>query len=169
MMTIENRTKAPPAALAADLRQLVNEETLLRITLEAVADSEPFRPVTGIGSDHLGNPMMLTLISYAYASGIYSSQEIENALLRDKTMRYICARKFPRWQDLRRFRRGHRARIERALAAVVLRLYVEHVLPGRPEIASQLMSAGNPNDFAQRESEQRLQTAILMDGVEADT
>src|SRR5690242_12457071 len=104
MMTIENKTKAPPAALPADLRQLVNEEVLLRITLETVADSDPFRPVTGIGGDHFSSPMMLTLISYAYSCGIYSSQEIESAVQRDKTMRYICARKFPRWQDLRRFR-----------------------------------------------------------------
>src|SRR5438132_181668 len=109
MMRIENRNSPPFQLLAGDLRKVADEATLLRITLEAVTEQQAFADRRST-SDNL--PMLLTLTSYAYASGIYSSQEIEQGVLHDPTLRYICAHHFPSWHYIRRFRRNHRRSVE---------------------------------------------------------
>jgi hypothetical protein len=111
--------------------------------------------------------MLLTLVCYAYGTGIYGSADLEGALLRDQTLRYICARQFPRWQDIRRFRRGNRARIEQTLSAVLMRVFLEHLVPAAPEVVGQL-SMTKICEQIQAEASHRIETAILMDGVEID-
>src|SRR5438045_9618799 len=108
------------------------------MTLETVADLEASRSPAIPAEARLALPMMLTLICYSYSIGLYGSLDIENALLRDGTLRYICARKFPCWQDVRRFRRANRSRIEQILSAVVTRVCLQHLFPTSPNLAAQL-------------------------------
>ena len=164
MMTIDNRNVGA-VNLPPDLRTVVDERTLLRIILESIPEGDSARTAGSEGS--FRPTMMLTLVSYAYAIGVYGSADLESALLRDPTLRYICARQFPGWQDIRRFRRGNRARIELTLSAVLMRVFLEHLFPSSPEAAAQL-SMMKLCEQIQAEANHRIETAILLDGVEVD-
>ena len=64
--------------------------------------------------------MMLTLLTYGYATDLHSSDDIEWASRSDATVRYICARTHPDWQTIRRFRRANRQWIEQCLVLVYM-------------------------------------------------
>lgn len=63
--------------------------------------------------------MMLTLLSYCYAAGIFGSRHVEQAIEDDPTVRYICARTRPRERDIRQFRRQYRAQIRACLIQIL--------------------------------------------------
>jgi hypothetical protein len=66
------------------------------------------------------NPaQIVTLLTYCYARGIYSSEEIEARLPNDKAIAYICAGVKPDWHLLRRFRRQHVFLLIEALAQLI--------------------------------------------------
>jgi len=165
MMTIDNRNIGA-ANLPPDLRTVVDERTLLRLILESIPEGDAARPAAPATEVSLRPPMMLTLICYSYAIGLYGSTDLESMLLQDRTLRYICARQFPRWQDIRRFRRGNRARIEQTLSAVLMRVFLEHLFPSVPEMAT--LSMIKLCEQIQVEANHRIETAILLDGVEVD-
>ena len=50
-------------------------------------------------------PVLRTILTYCYAAGIWSSEDIQAACLHDPTVRYICANDFPSWPVIREFRR----------------------------------------------------------------
>jgi hypothetical protein len=60
--------------------------------------------------------MLLSLLTYCYATGVFSSQDIEAACRQDPVARYLCANNFPDAKTLRRFRRLHREQIRQSLA-----------------------------------------------------
>jgi hypothetical protein len=66
--------------------------------------------------------MLLAILTYCYALGIYSSRSIERRICRDDTLRYLCAWKFANRKLLRRFRDQNRRVIERCLLEVCLAL-----------------------------------------------
>jgi hypothetical protein len=59
--------------------------------------------------------MLLTLLTFCYASGIYGSQDILQAIQSRESVRYICAHNYPDWAVLRKFRRAYRSQLEQAL------------------------------------------------------
>ena len=167
-MTIENQNLI--GSLPSDLRTLIDEASLLEIVLESVADvgavgrkafnSASVRPESSA-------PMMLTLLTYSYAAGIFGSRDIEAAIYQDRTLRYICAHKYPTWHDIRRFRRLHREWVQKILGATLTEVSVQYLFPFYPE------TAGNPprSDFDAQVAMAvagRLEAAIIMDGVEMD-
>lgn len=109
------------AALAPeDLTQGLPEYAALALALEAVqsVDWPEFKwhgPTPG--------PVLETLLTYAYARGVYISADIEAACREDAAFRYCCAREFPAAQELRQFRRAFKPWIEQSLAA-----FCEHLL-----------------------------------------
>jgi hypothetical protein len=62
--------------------------------------------------------MLLTLLTYCYAAGIYGSEDIEWACEHDVTVRYICANTLPTQDNIRRFRRANRPWVEACLVWV---------------------------------------------------
>src|SRR5688500_11192746 len=109
-----------------DLRQRLGTNKLLRWALEAP------QAVAGAAAETLharfGDfrpQMMLTLLSFAYASSCYGSEDIERAIESDRTFRYICARVYPDSKAIRRFRRLFRAALDQSLAYVLRQAAVE--------------------------------------------
>src|SRR6266852_272674 len=138
-MTIENGTLG--ASLPTDLRMLVDESCLLHLALESVANagSTNLKPFNGLpGQVPLSAPMMLTLISYSYAVGIFGSRDIECAIYEDQTLRYICAGQRPAWHDIRRFRRMHRDLVQKVLRSVLTQFCLQYIFPFYPELAGNL-------------------------------
>jgi hypothetical protein len=84
----------PPFLLPPDLREWVPEDDLAHFVLEAVerVDLRHFRVnERGSGSPQYPPRLMLALLIYGYANGIFSSRRIERATYRDLGVRYLTA------------------------------------------------------------------------------
>ena len=64
---------------------------------------------------------MVCLLSFAYATGRFNSQEIAEAAWSDAMLRAICDGRAPFAQELRTFRRHNRSVLEPVLAGVFVR------------------------------------------------
>jgi transposase len=93
---------------------------------------------------------LLAMMTYCYASEIYSSTDIEDLMLRDTNFRTVCGNQIPDASTLRRFRRHNREAIETCLASV-LRALAEQ-------------SGKHLSDIeVMEEAHQLVMTAIVMD------
>ena len=64
--------------------------------------------------------LMLALLIYAYANGIFSSRRIERATYRDIGVRYVAANTHPDHDTIATFRRANKAAFEAAFLQVLL-------------------------------------------------
>lgn len=94
--------------------------------------------------------VIVGLLSYYYASDVFSSADIEDAMRRDGEFRRLCTGEFPDAQMLRRFRRQNREAVEHCLC-VVLRQLADQ----RGERLTEVEIIADAH--------QRITTAILMD------
>ncbi len=95
--------------LPEDMRDWVREDDLVHFVIEAVEkmDLRGFRVnVRGTGDAQYPPSMMLSLLIYCYANGIFSSRRIEAATWRDVAVRYLCANTHPDHDTICRFRAG---------------------------------------------------------------
>lgn len=110
-------------SLPPDLDALLSGGNLLKVVLEAVLDlDDPAQclPFTDHPADHPHPQRLLALLAYCYASGLYDSEQIEQAALADPALRSLCGATYPTSQDLRQFRRQHRTVLRICLAKVLL-------------------------------------------------
>ena len=93
---------------------------------------------------------LLAVMTYCYASEIYSSEDIEDLMLRDSSFRAFCDNQVPDARTLRHFRRYNREAIETCLAAVLRALAVQ--------------SGAHPTDSEILEqAHQQVMNAVMMD------
>ena len=97
-----------PMLLPPDLREWVPEDDLVHFVIEAVEGM----PLTsfkvncrGTGSQQYPPKMMLALLIYCYANGIFSSRRIERATYRDIGVRYLTGDTHPDHDTICTFRR----------------------------------------------------------------
>ena len=111
---------------SADVSSWMSNRDLVSLILDVVQtiESPKLDPNPAVDFNGILRPrMMVTVLSYCYATGMYSSQEIESAIVKNETVRYLCARTYPTWQDLLRFRRQHKELIHEALSKVLQTAY----------------------------------------------
>ena len=104
-----------------DLRQWLGTAELVKLVLEAVQKVDwSFPPLMTLRQQErrFRPQILLTLLSYSYASGLYESEEIEAGVYSDATLRYLAAKSFPDRRTLRRFRRQQRELIKQCLIHV---------------------------------------------------
>ena len=77
------------------------------------------RPIPG-GKPQYHPRLLLALLIYAYANGIFSSRRIERATHRDIGVRYVAANLHPDHDTIAAFRRANRAAFEAAFLQVLL-------------------------------------------------
>jgi transposase/Skp family chaperone for outer membrane proteins len=97
-----------PMLLPPDLRDWVPEDDLVHFVIEAVdrLPLESFRVNhRGTGDKQFPPHMMLALLVYSYANGLFSSRKIERATYRDVAIRYLCAGTHPDHDTICKFRR----------------------------------------------------------------
>jgi hypothetical protein len=117
---MQERDQSFQAQLSRDLRDFVEERTLVRLTLESV-NSE----LQGEGSERVhvlapGWPrVFLTVLTYGYGTGVYASEHIEAQAQRDPSLRYLAARLPFSGDELRRFRRMNRPLVEDCLSRLI--------------------------------------------------
>jgi hypothetical protein len=96
----------------------LSESALASLVLAAVqqTDAASLNRVAPMNSGMAYEPrLLLALVTYCYALGIYGSQDVEAMMRADKIFRFLCGGEFPGWQAIRRFRRHNRERIQRCL------------------------------------------------------
>ena len=112
-----------PFLLPPDLREWVPEDDLAHFVLEAVerVDLRHFRVnERGSGSPQYPPRLMLALLIYSYANGIFSSRRIERATYRDLGVRYLAANTHPDHDTICKFRRENEAAIAETFLQVLL-------------------------------------------------
>ncbi|MBX3732251.1 MAG: transposase [Verrucomicrobiae bacterium] len=139
-----------------DLAETVGAVRLMQLALEAVAAEEiQAREFRGAdGTPACSYRMLATLMSYAYARGLLSSEDIENQVRTDADLRYLCARELPDAQALRQFRRREWACLNR----VLVRLLASAAAQG----------ASNPPRDPEGEAAGRMERAAAADSLALD-
>ena len=94
--------------LPADLHEWVSDNHLVKFVVEAVSITDTGCAVVnhrGTGSQQYPPTMMLELLIYCYATGLFSSRKIERATYDSVAARYVCANTHPDHDTIAKFRR----------------------------------------------------------------
>jgi hypothetical protein len=156
-------------ALSSDLTRCVGERGLLKLALDAVLtlDTAKLKEARRRSPD-FSPQMMLTLLTYCYSASLYGSRDIEWMIRRDRTVRYICARTYPDWQSLRRFRRQHRELLRQCLAYVMKQTWALKFDEGEADYVGYEWFESELLDLVNQSALSRLDFAALMDGAESE-
>lgn len=109
--------------LPPDLSDWVGDDDLAHFIVEAVerVDMGAFHVSrTGSGKAQYHPRMMLGLLIYCYANGIFSSRRIEQATYRNVSVRFVAANTHPDHDTIATFRRNNAVAFEAAFAQVLL-------------------------------------------------
>jgi transposase len=112
-----------PMLLPPDLREWVPEDDLAHFVIEAVerVDMSAFKVnERGCGSAQYHPRLMLALVIYCYANGIFSSRRIERATHRDVGVRLVAANTHPDHDTIATFRRENFEAIAACFLQVLL-------------------------------------------------
>lgn len=118
-----NVDRETPMLLPPDLRDWVAENDLARLILEAVELCETGAArvnVRGTGSAQYPPSLMLALLIYCYAGGVFSSRRIERASYESVAVRYLCANHHPDHDTIAKFRRENEALFRECFTQVLL-------------------------------------------------
>ena len=111
-----------PMLLPADLRDWVPEDDLVHFVIEAVKTLPTGQFVVnerGTGYAQYPPSMMLALVIYCYANGIFSSRRIERATYRDLGVRFLTGDTHPDHDTICSFRRQNQKLIARFFVRVL--------------------------------------------------
>ena len=109
--------------LPPDLNEWVADDDLAHFVIEAAerVDMHSFHVSrTGSGKAQYHPRMMLALLVYCYASGIFSSRKIEQATYRNVSVRFIAANTHPDHDTIAKFRRENAQAFQTAFAQILL-------------------------------------------------
>lgn len=108
--------------LPPDLKDWVADDDLAHFVLEAVEATDMSVAQCnqrGTGSRQYPPTMMLALLIYCYATGRFSSRQIERATFRDVSVRYLAADTHPDHDTICKFRRENRQLIHACFVRVL--------------------------------------------------
>jgi len=111
-----------PMLLPADLRDWVPEDDLVHFVIEAVKSLPTGEFVVnerGTGYAQYPPAMMLALVIYCYANGIFSSRRIERATYRDLGVRFLTGDTHPDHDTICSFRRQNEKLIAKFFVRVL--------------------------------------------------
>lgn len=169
MTTPTNNLLQALDGLPMDLREWVGERGLVKLALDAVQTVVARRP--DFGASRAGDPspqVMLTLLAYCYAAGIYGSEEIADAARVDATVRYICLHNQPRSERIRRFRKAHRQLVELSLACIFTEAWKLKRAESEPHLLFSLRLDAHAYCQILRTVRRKLQIAVNLDSVAAE-
>lgn len=166
-------------SMTENLTQWVEGFTLVGMVLEAVNEIPlpmPERNFQYRGGSYRPQ-MLLTLLSYSYATGLYGSMDISSMVSQEKTLKYICAGNEPEWQTLRQFRRNYHQELQEVLIVVMQRVRemkfpkVNKTSGNDSGYLGNALSRWNSKSMvfdAVTEAKRRLQLAIAADSIAMD-
>ena len=117
-----NVDRNTPLLLPPDLREWVSEADLVHFVIEAV-EGMKLRGLRvnerGTGSAQYPPTMMMELLVYCYANGVFSSRRIERATHRDIAVRMLTANTHPDHDTIAKFRRENRRAVSECFVKVL--------------------------------------------------
>jgi len=117
-----NIDRETPMFLPCDLREWVSEDDLVHFVIAAVeeVDLGSFQVnARGTGSEQYPPQMMLALLIYSYANGVFSSRRIERMTYSHVAFRYLCANRHPDHDTIAKFRRENFAAVSECFLRVL--------------------------------------------------
>lgn len=123
MSNFRDYNRSQRLLLPPDLKDWVADDDLAHFIVEAVERVEVHAfhvSRTGSGKAQYHPRMMLALLVYCYASGIFSSRQIERATYRNVSVRFIAANDHPDHDTIAKFRRDNGPAFEAAFTQVLL-------------------------------------------------
>ena len=117
-----NIDRDTPLLLPPDLRDWVPADHLVHFVLDAVeAIDTSSAPVNarGTGSEQYPPALLLGLLVYSYATGMFSSRQIERASYENVAVRLLCADTHPDHDTLCTFRRHNGPLLTRAFEQIL--------------------------------------------------
>lgn len=158
-------------AFPEDLRLWFGEDRLIRLVIEAVT-ALPAGRQAGFRHGETSYPFgeMLATLTYAYLSGRAGSEELEEEVLLDPALRYLCAGRTPPSTAFRHFRRVHRGALATALLQTLrLALAGRRALGWLGPVVPQMDPETPPGlELCARAAEARLDRAVFADTVALD-
>jgi len=161
-VTIDRQT---PMLLPVDLRDWVAGNDLARLIVEVVEQCDLGQAWTnerGSGSAQYPPGMMLSLLIYAYARGVFSSRRIEQLSYENLSVRYLCANTHPDHDTIAKFRRENGALFKSCFGQVlVLARELGLVKVGKLAVdGTRLAANANRHRFSTREQLEQEQTRL---------
>lgn len=121
-LRLKTTDRHTPLLLPPDLRDWVAEDDLVHFVIPAV-ERLPLTTFAlnhkGCGDEQYSPHLLLALLIYCYANGIFSSRRIERATYRDVAVRYLTADTHPDHDTICAFRRHNLEAIAAAFVAVL--------------------------------------------------
>jgi transposase len=121
-MRFVNIDRSTPMLLPPDLREWVQDDDLVHFVVDAVG----LLDLTSAGVNHRGTGseqyppgMMLGLLIYSYAQGVFSSRRIERATYQNLSVRYLTADTHPDHDTIAKFRRENAVMIRSAFVQLL--------------------------------------------------
>jgi transposase/IS5 family transposase len=117
-----NVDRETPMFLPPDLREWVADNDWVKLVLEVVQQTNLEVAATnerGSGSEQYPPGMMLALLIYCYAQGLFSSRQIERATYDSVAVRYLCANHHPDHDTIATFRRSNRRLFEQCFGSLL--------------------------------------------------
>ena len=105
LVNVDRRT---PLLLPPDLRDWIPQDDMVHFVIEAVEGMSLAKLKVnerGTGSEQYPPRMLLALVVYCYANGIFGSRRIERATYRDIAVRYLTGDTHPDHDTICKFRR----------------------------------------------------------------
>ena len=117
-----NVDRDTPMLLPVDLREWIPQDDLVHFVINAVETmSLPGLSVnpSGSGSKQYPPRVMLALVIYCYANGLFASRRIERATYRDLAVRYLTGDTHPDHDTICAFRRENGEAVKQAFLEVL--------------------------------------------------
>ena len=111
-----------PMLLPVDMRDWVARDRLAQLVIDTIEQCDLRRAVTndrGTGSRQYPPGMMVSLLIYAYAQGVFSSRRIERLTYENLSFRYVCANTHPDHDTIAKFRRENAALFQDCMRAII--------------------------------------------------
>lgn len=129
-----------------------------------------FETCTKVKCPHVCPPVIVPLMVYCYAAGIYGSHEIEDLLFKEENIQRLSGDKWVQPSQIRCFRRQHRDLLRRCLSQLIREVRARSgTIAQRSEPAGEVSTGRMPGAWdCELEAEARIQLAILIDSMELD-
>jgi transposase len=122
MQRFVNIDRETPLLLPVDLRDWVPSDHLVHFVIDAMEGVDTSGAVVnqrGTGCEQYPPSMMLTLLVYSYATGVFSSRQIERLSYENVAVRLLSADTHPDHDTLCSFRRKNAELVKRAFGQVL--------------------------------------------------
>jgi len=165
MKPMRNKPTSPGLA-PVDLRESISEPILIQLALNSVQTLDwSSAELKAQETDEFRPQMMMTLLTYCYAAGLFGSWDIEWAIQNNRTARYICAHSYPDSKAIQAFRRRNRAFLHQTLTGLLQQAWAWRLDQGDEDYPGYAWVEAVLTSRLDASARNRLEVAAIMDEI----